>query len=88
MDSCPFLPKLPLSQYNHSSVHIPAVSQDTSALNIILQPGVAFGTGEHPTTSLCLRYIHHQRSAFQGAAVMDYGTGSGVLAILALRLGA
>lgn len=67
---------------------IPDWSQpvDTSATNIILTPGVAFGTGEHPTTKLCLCTLTQMKLA--GADVMDYGTGSGVLAIAALLLGA
>ncbi|KAG2495791.1 hypothetical protein HYH03_006034 [Edaphochlamys debaryana] len=63
---------------------------DLSATNVILQPGVAFGTGEHPTTRLCLRELRRMADGgeLQGAAVMDYGTGSGVLAIAALKYGA
>ena len=52
--------------------------------------GLAFGTGDHPTTRLCLRWLRglQQRGALQGAAVMDYGAGSGVLAVAALLMGA
>ncbi|VVB15875.1 unnamed protein product [Arabis nemorensis] len=56
------------------------------AVNIILNPGFAFGTGEHPTTKLCLLLL---RSLIKGGeAFLDYGTGSGILAIAALKFGA
>lgn len=54
---------------------------DPAAINVRLVPGVAFGTGEHPTTKLCLRGLVALRGELQGAAVLDYGTGSGVLAL-------
>ncbi len=59
---------------------------DSSAINIMLDPGLAFGTGSHPTTRLCLRWLdeHMQESL----SVLDYGCGSGILAIAALKLGA
>lgn len=62
--------------------------EDPAALNIVMQPGVAFGTGEHPTTRLCLQHLLRSRQWLAGKRVMDYGTGSGVLAIAALKLGA
>jgi ribosomal protein L11 methyltransferase len=59
---------------------------DASAINLILDPGMAFGTGSHPTTRLCLEWL--ERSVLPGCSVLDYGCGSGILAIAAGRLGA
>ena len=53
---------------------------------IRLDPGLAFGTGTHPTTRMCLRWI--ARHALTGQRVLDYGCGSGILAIAAARFGA
>ena len=59
-----------------------------NAINISLDPGAAFGTGSHPTTRLCLKWLEaNLRSAAQ-PTVLDYGTGSGILAIAAMKLGA
>jgi ribosomal protein L11 methyltransferase len=60
------------------------------AKQLILEPGLAFGTGDHPTTRLCLRWLQKlsENGALKGCSVMDYGTGSGVLAVAALLLGA
>lgn len=57
-----------------------------SALNIVLDPGLAFGTGSHPTTHLCLEWLSQQVNAKD--TVLDYGCGSGILAIAAKKLGA
>ncbi|MFN9030939.1 MAG: 50S ribosomal protein L11 methyltransferase [Betaproteobacteria bacterium] len=57
---------------------------DATALNIRIDPGVAFGTGTHPTTRLCLAWLEEQLAA--RARVLDYGCGSGILAIAAARL--
>lgn len=59
---------------------------DPSAINIVLDPGLAFGTGSHPTTRLCLRWLDTNMQG--GESVLDYGCGSGILAIAALKLGA
>lgn len=56
------------------------------AIRIELDPGLAFGTGTHPTTALCLEWLDAHPPA--GARVVDYGCGSGILAIAAARLGA
>jgi ribosomal protein L11 methyltransferase len=53
---------------------------------VTLDPGMAFGTGTHPSTQICLRQI--ERHIFPGSSVLDVGTGSGVLAIAAALLGA
>lgn len=63
--------------------HIPS---DPAAINIALDPGLAFGTGSHPTTRLCLHWLDANISG--GESVLDYGCGSGILAIAALKLGA
>jgi ribosomal protein L11 methyltransferase len=60
--------------------------RDPSAINILLDPGLAFGTGSHPTTRLCLRWLDSNMKV--GVSVLDYGCGSGILAIAALKLGA
>jgi ribosomal protein L11 methyltransferase len=59
---------------------------DPHALNIRLDPGLAFGTGSHPTTRLCLSWL--ERHVASGSRVLDYGCGSGILAIAAMKLGA
>lgn len=58
-----------------------------SAVVVQLDPGLAFGTGTHPTTRLCLEYLDERAAhAPRGARLVDFGCGSGVLAIAALRL--
>lgn len=57
-----------------------------TAVNLLLDPGLAFGTGTHPTTALCLEYLAQHPP--QQLSVLDMGCGSGVLAIAALKLGA
>jgi len=59
---------------------------DPAAVNLILDPGMAFGTGSHPTTRLCLEWL--ERNVSDGCSLLDYGCGSGILAIAAARLGA
>lgn len=61
---------------------------DPNAVNILLDPGLAFGTGTHPTTDLCLQWLDANAALLQDAIVVDYGCGSGILAIAALKLGA
>jgi len=69
---------------------------DSAAINISLDPGAAFGTGSHPTTRLCLQWLEAtlvlaQKSLqkpLQKLSMLDYGTGSGILAIAAMKLGA
>ncbi|MCM2312634.1 MAG: 50S ribosomal protein L11 methyltransferase [Steroidobacteraceae bacterium] len=61
-------------------------TDDREAIRIELDPGLAFGTGTHPTTALCLEWLDAQDVA--GQQVVDYGCGSGILGIAAARLGA
>ena len=59
---------------------------DANAINLRLDPGLAFGTGSHPTTRMCLRWLALHLAG--GETVLDYGCGSGILAIAAAKLGA
>lgn len=59
---------------------------NTNAVNLILDPGLAFGTGTHPTTFLCLTWL--EQANIQHQQIIDFGCGSGILAIAALKLGA
>jgi ribosomal protein L11 methyltransferase len=59
---------------------------DSRAVNLKLDPGLAFGTGSHPTTRLCLRWLDDNLQG--GETLLDYGCGSGILAIAAVKLGA
>ena len=59
---------------------------DPDALVLVLDPGLAFGTGSHPTTRLCLKWL--EAKVRGGESVLDYGCGSGILAIAARKLGA
>lgn len=63
---------------------------DPTATNILLDPGLAFGSGTHPTTALCLEWLDAQarEGNLQDRSVVDYGCGSGILAIAAALLGA
>ena len=59
---------------------------DPDAVNLLLDPGLAFGTGTHPTTSLCLQWL--DQTDLKGKTLVDYGCGSGILGIAAILLGA
>ena len=59
---------------------------DPNAVNVMLDPGLAFGTGTHPTTALCLRWL--DGIDMTDKTVVDFGCGSGILALAALKLGA
>ena len=68
---------------HHAEQHL---TQQPDAINILLDPGLAFGTGTHPTTAMCLEYLEENPAEQQH--VIDYGCGSGILAIAAAKLGA
>tara|TARA_R110002126_G_scaffold146224_10_gene292140 strand:- start:1950 stop:2834 length:885 start_codon:yes stop_codon:yes gene_type:complete len=59
---------------------------DPTAVNVMLDPGLAFGTGTHPTTALCMQWLDQHIQPDQ--TVVDFGCGSGILGIAALKLGA
>jgi ribosomal protein L11 methyltransferase len=63
-----------------------SAAPEPDAIVLKLDPGLAFGTGSHPTTHLCLEWLHDALAG--GESVLDYGCGSGVLAIAAMKLGA
>ena len=64
------------------------VAPDNAAINIALDSGAAFGTGSHPTTRLCLQWLEANLVASKKPTMLDYGCGSGILAIAAKKLGA
>jgi len=59
---------------------------EPDAVNLMLDPGLAFGTGTHPTTSLCLTWL--EQADLNNKSIIDYGCGSGILSLAALKLGA
>ncbi|HHT0592968.1 TPA: 50S ribosomal protein L11 methyltransferase [Legionella anisa] len=59
---------------------------EPDAVNLMLDPGLAFGTGTHPTTALCLTWL--EQADLKNKSVIDYGCGSGILSLAALKLGA
>lgn len=61
---------------------------DPQACNVILDPGLAFGSGTHTTTALCLEWLAYHDDLLSGQTWIDYGCGSGILAIAAVKLGA
>lgn len=79
----------------HRLIVVPSWHRDDAAhhaserLAVFIDPGLAFGTGSHPTTRMCLEWLDHLGQAgLTGRRVIDYGCGSGILAIAAARLGA
>jgi len=73
--------------WNHE---LPDAANAADAAVVRLDPGLAFGSGTHPTTALCLRWLDGlaARGELQGKPVLDFGCGSGILALAALKLGA
>lgn len=73
--------------WNHE---LPEAAQRTDAAVVRLDPGLAFGSGTHPTTALCLRWLDQLAAdgELAGRTVLDFGCGSGILALAALKLGA
>ena len=73
--------------WNHD---LPADANVADAAVVRLDPGLAFGSGTHATTALCLEWLDGlaQRGELQGRGVLDFGCGSGILALAALKLGA
>ena len=73
--------------WNHE---LPAGADRADAAVVRLDPGLAFGSGTHPTTALCLRWLDGLAAdgELDGARVLDFGCGSGILALAALKLGA
>ena len=73
--------------WNHE---LPDEAKTLDAAVVRLDPGLAFGSGTHPTTALCLRWLDDlaARGELQGEPVLDFGCGSGILALAALKLGA
>jgi len=73
--------------WNHA---LPEEADDPQAAVVRLDPGLAFGSGTHPTTSLCLQWLDAlaAQGLLQGQTVLDFGCGSGILALAALKLGA
>lgn len=69
---------------------LPPGADDAGAAVVRLDPGLAFGSGTHPTTALCLQWLDTlaAEGRLRDAAVLDYGCGSGILALAALKLGA
>jgi len=71
-----------------SWVHPPWEAPPPSGVAVAIDPGMAFGTGSHPTTALCLERVDELLAELGGGDVLDVGTGSGVIALLAKKLGA
>jgi ribosomal protein L11 methyltransferase len=74
------------STYMTNSGQNQVLDQANAAVVVELDPGLAFGTGDHETTALCLQWLDRQQ--LTGKTVVDYGCGSGILALAALKLGA
>ena len=81
----------PMQLGEHFWISPPALTDqisDPDAQILLLEPGLAFGTGTHHTTRLCLEALQQQQEIFNGKLIIDYGCGSGILGLTALKLGA
>ena len=72
----------------HLDEHHSQAARPAGTITLALDPGLAFGTGSHPTTHLCLQWLDAHQAQVTGAHVLDYGCGSGILGIAAEKLGA
>ena len=71
---------------NTATLDVEEIKKRDESTTILLDPGLAFGTGTHPTTALCLEWLDENPPA--GLSVVDFGCGSGILAVVAAKLGA
>ncbi|MBE8215855.1 MAG: 50S ribosomal protein L11 methyltransferase [Endozoicomonadaceae bacterium] len=71
---------------NQLWIHPSWISPPSQGISLQLEPGLGFGTGEHPSTALCLEWLINQN--LKNKTVIDYGCGSGILALASIRLGA
>jgi ribosomal protein L11 methyltransferase len=89
---CPQLNDSSIQNSDWLERHADTLQQMQTHNQVVLQldPGLAFGTGTHPTTSLCLQWLdkHSSRQSLVGERLVDFGCGSGILALAALLLGA
>jgi len=76
------------TRVGHLWVGPPWETPPEGTVALVIEPKMAFGTGDHPTTALCLEAVEAFCAAHPGASVLDVGTGTGVLALMARKLGA
>ena len=78
---------IPIEVGERLSILPPWENRDDGRIHVIIDPGIAFGTGHHETTKACLVLIERFTKELKGKKVLDVGTGSGILVIAALKLG-